>query len=165
VDHETSAQLELLKVELASIQGGIRGLDTILFQIKGWCVTTCVAVAGVALAAKSPELLLAAVGAIIGFWLVDAHYKPVQRVFIERDAHIEVRLKGRKPIEVLRSGDLTVPGLASGFQWSGGSTLRSSLAAHFKRLWREAKIPMGFSFYAVLIVLSSALGVVLLAGD
>jgi hypothetical protein len=165
VDYETSAQLELLKVELASIQGGIRGLDTILFQIKGWCVTICVAVAGVALATKSPELLLVAAGAIIGFWLVDAHYKAVQRVFIERDTHIEVCLKGRKPIEVLRSGDLTVPGLASGFQFSGGFTLRSSLVPHFTRLWREAKVPMGFSFYAVLTVLLSALGVILLAGD
>lgn len=86
---EDAARLELLKIELQSIQTGIRSLDTTLFQIKGWCVTVVVAVAGFALSNNNAALLLIGFGAIMSFWLIDAHHKALQRVFIERNLLIE----------------------------------------------------------------------------
>lgn len=47
---EEEARLALLQTELNSIQNSIRGLDATTFQIKGWCVTTCLAVGGFAVA-------------------------------------------------------------------------------------------------------------------
>jgi hypothetical protein len=53
---EEDARLALLQVELNGIQSSIRSLDTIDFQIKGWCVTTGLAVGGFAVAYKKPAL-------------------------------------------------------------------------------------------------------------
>ena len=36
---EEDARLALLQTELNAIQNAITGLDVIIFQIKGWCVT------------------------------------------------------------------------------------------------------------------------------
>lgn len=113
---ETTAKFELLKLELQSIQAGIRGMDTIMFQIKGWCVTVAVATAGVALTSSHIELVAVGGAAVVGFWLVDAHYKSMQRIFIDRDDRIEEVLARQEPLAALAAGQLHVPGLASSFR-------------------------------------------------
>ena len=59
---EEDARLALLQTELNAIQSAIRGLDTIMFQIKGWCVTAALAIGGVAAAYRKPELLIVGTG-------------------------------------------------------------------------------------------------------
>jgi hypothetical protein len=120
----SEAIMELLKLELQAIQSGIRGLDTILFQIKGWCVTVTVAIAGFALANDRAKLLFLGLAVVVAFWLVDAHYKSVQRVFINRDREIQSKLEGKDPLVVLESYTLKVPGLAPGFAFKGSSEIR-----------------------------------------
>lgn len=143
---ETEAKFELLKVELQSIQLGIRGIDTILFQIRGWCVTVTLAVAGLALTNKRPALLLLGVAAVVGFWVVDAQNKTNQRVHARRDREIQRALMGQSPLAALESGELVVPGLASG--WDRGG-FRSDLSA----LSHEARKPTIAGFYCLIVIL------------
>ena len=157
---EMSAQFDLLKLEMTSIQAGVRGIDAILFQVKGWCVTICVASAGLALTTKTIGLLAVGTGAALGFWLVDAHYKSVQRVFIERDAVIETALAGKDPIAVLRDGGLIVPGLGSAFRTDDSFTFGQKVRLEVRRLWREARLPLTFGVYLVILVLLGTLAVV-----
>src|SRR5688572_5681293 len=85
---ETQAKFELLKIELQSIQTGIRGIDTILFQIKGWCVTVTLAIAGIALTSERRALILLGLTSVLCFWIVDAQFKTSQRVHMKRDGVI-----------------------------------------------------------------------------
>lgn len=151
------ARFELLKLELASIQSGIRGLDSILFQIKGWCVTVCVAIAGATIARGSAELLIASGGAVCGFWLVDANYKSIQRVFIDRDLQIERAVASRDPLSVLNSGALTVPGLASAFRTDDNMGTKGKMTLGLTRIHKEALLPITFGFYLMLLILLSLL--------
>jgi hypothetical protein len=64
---EEEARLALLQTELNAIQNSIRNFDSILLQIKGWCVTTSLAVGGFAVAYHKPALILVGLGAILGF--------------------------------------------------------------------------------------------------
>lgn len=59
---EEEARLALLQTGLQAIQSAIRSLDTITFQIKGWCVTTALAIGGFAAAYHKPALLLVGAG-------------------------------------------------------------------------------------------------------
>jgi hypothetical protein len=168
VDDETAARFDLLKIELATIQGGIRGIDSILFQVKGWCVTVCVAVAGVALSQKSAVLTAVAGAAVVGFWLVDAHYKSLQRVFITRDNAIEDALKEVGPLAALRSGSLRVPATASRFrdhpdrQYNPQATrLDQKVKIEMRLLWAEARLPLTFGLYVVLGLLLGSLALVI----
>jgi len=157
---ETTAKFDLLKLELQSIQAGIRGMDTIMFQIKGWCVTVAVATAGVALTSSHIELVAVGGAAVVGFWLVDAHYKSMQRIFIDRDDRIEEILAGQEPLAALAAGELHVPGLASSFRNPGQSSFSQNLQNEFGLLWREAKIPLTFGLYLFILVLLGALALV-----
>jgi hypothetical protein len=78
---EEEARLALLQTELNSIQNSIRGLDAITFQIKGWCVTTCLAVGGFAIAYHKPALLLIGEAAALGFFMINCQFKMIQRPF------------------------------------------------------------------------------------
>jgi hypothetical protein len=63
---EPDVRLALLQVELASLESGIRGFDTIAFQVKGWCVTATLAIAGFAVSGRKRLLIVGAV-AVVGF--------------------------------------------------------------------------------------------------
>jgi hypothetical protein len=68
---EETARLALPQTELTRIHEGIRGLDTMIFQIKGWCITAALAIGGFAVVYHRPALLLVGAEAVIGFYLVD----------------------------------------------------------------------------------------------
>jgi hypothetical protein len=156
----TTAKFELLKLELQSIQAGIRGMDTIMFQIKGWCVTVAVATAGFALTSSHIELVAVGGAAVVGFWLVDAHYKSIQRVFIDRNNRIEEIVAGQDPITALNMGHLRVPELGFCFRGSDQSSYWKNLKNEFGRLWREARIPLTFGLYLFILALLGGLALV-----
>jgi hypothetical protein len=146
------AKFELLKIEMQSIQQGIRGIDGILFQIKGWCVTVTVAIAGFSLTGDRWPLIVFGMAAVLAFWMVDAHYKSVQRIYIDRDQAIEKVLGKHGPLEALRTGSLKVPGLASEFS-------RSGFKDEMRYLWKEVRNPITFGLYVLILLM---LGVYLL---
>lgn len=72
---EEDARFELLKTELNAVQSSIQNLDTIVFQIKGWCVTAALAIGGLATSSHTPALALVGIAAVAGFFLVNCQFK------------------------------------------------------------------------------------------
>jgi hypothetical protein len=147
---ESEAKFELLKQEMQAVQQGIRGLDTALFAIKGWCVTVTAAVAGLAATKDQPLLILVGFAVALTFWLLDAHYKAIQRVYIRRDLRLERILKGADVLELLSSGRLRVPGIASRFIFPRRGFFKRFMF-QLGIIWREAKSPFVFNLYALLV--------------
>src|SRR5580704_7232064 len=143
---EEDARLALLLTELNSIQAAIRSLDTIDFQIKGWCVTTSLAVGGFAVAYHRPALLIVGVGALLGFFLVNCQFKHFQRAFIERNYVIDAELKHSGVMQVLSgAGGVDIVGTAAP-DWKVPGTSKLRFVRHqFAGVLLEARLPNTFS--------------------
>lgn len=115
---ELDARFELMRLELTELQNTIRSYDSILFQVKGWCVTIGVAVAGFAVTSGHRSLLGLAAAVVAGFYVADAYYKSIQRVFIERNRSLARSLSGGIT-QALMNPDLDVWLLGSREFWSG----------------------------------------------
>jgi hypothetical protein len=159
---EEDARLALLQTELQAIQTAIRSLDAITFQIKGWCVTTALAIGGFAAAYHKPALLLVGAGAIIGFWIVNCQYKLVQRAFINRNHAIDSELKKVGIAEVLRGGgSLQIVGTARP-EWRGrDSSVLWRARVHFSELLSEARLPHTFGLYLFILACLTAEAIIL----
>jgi hypothetical protein len=149
---EEDAKFALLQTELNALQNGIRSLDTILFQIKGWCVTTALAVGGFAIAYHHPALIIVGVGAVIGFYMMNCQFKMIQRRFISRNRELDSELKtiGIMPF-INGSGNIEVVGTAA---FRGVNTNESYLRRYiryFPAFWIEARLPDTFSLYLFII--------------
>ena|SRR5215467_7591546 len=162
---EEDARLALLQTELQAIQSAIRGLDTITFQIKGWCVTTSLAVGGFAVAYHIPALLLVGGAAVVGFYLVNCQFKYIQRNFIDRNYEIDSALRKTGVMEFLRgNGSLQVVGTAVPLwekrnlpsSWPG--RVRHSLLD----LLSEGLLPNTFGLYLFILVCLVAEAIILL---
>jgi len=135
--------------ELNGIQAAIRSFDTIDFQIKGWCVTTSLAIGGFAAAYHRPGLLAVGAAAIIGFFLINCQFKHIQRAFIRRNIEIDSALKSTGVMDVLKS--------AGGIEIVGTAAPPSNVLADDKmlRILRnqltgilfEARLPNTFTLY------------------
>jgi hypothetical protein len=152
---EEDARLALLQTELQAIQSAIRGLDTITFQIKGWCVTTSLAVGGFAVAYHIPALLLVGGAAVIGFYLVNCQFKYIQRNFIDRNYEIDSALRKTGLMEFLRGhGGLQVVGTAAPL-WKKRN-LPSSWPGRVRHnlldLLSEGLLPNTFGLYLFILV-------------
>lgn len=150
---EEDARLALLQTELNALQSAIRGMDSTMFQIKGWCVTAALAIGGFAVAYHKAALLVVGAGAVVGFYLVDCQFKMVQRVFIKRNQELDAELKNVGIMQVLKgAGNITIVGTASP-QWSfsQGSYIER-IKRHFPALWSEALSPNTFSLYLFILV-------------
>jgi hypothetical protein len=110
---EEDARLELLKTELNAVQSSIQNLDTIVFQIKGWCVTAALAIGGFAVSSHTPALALIGIAAVAGFFLVNCQFKMIQRAFIKRNKAIADELRSVGIMQVLKGvGTLEIVGAA-----------------------------------------------------
>lgn len=149
---EEDARLELLKSELSSVHSSIQSLDTIVFQIKGWCVTAALAIGGFAVSSHTPALTLIGAAAVVGFFLVNCQFKMIQRAFIRHNKALAYELRSTGIMQVLRGeGALqivgaVVPDLRRGV--SSGERARSLLSD----IWHEARLPNTFSLYLFLFV-------------
>jgi hypothetical protein len=150
---EDDARLVLLQTELNAVQSAIRGLDTVLFQIKGWCVTAALAIGGFAVAYRKPGLLIVGMGAVIGFFLVNCQFKMIQRTFIERNQALDSELKTTGIMQVLKgAGTIDIVGTAAP-QWSDvGSSFRRRIIRNLPAFWFEARLPDTFSIYLFILV-------------
>jgi hypothetical protein len=158
---ETEMRFQLLLRELESIQQGIRAMDNAMFAIKGWCVTVDAAIVGVAINKGQPLLLLAGLIATICFWLLDSHFKAVQRIYILRDLDLESKLRVKPFTDVLAADSPIVPGLASLF---GGPPMGfwKNFAFEAGLTLREARTPIVFNLYALVTVSLGMVAAVLL---
>jgi len=161
---EEDARLTLLQTELDGIQGAIRALDTIDFQIKGWCVTTGLAIGGFAVAYKKPALLLIGMAAVIGFFLVNCQFKGIQRVFIIRNKSIDSDLKKTGIMDFLHgNGALEVVG-TSRPEWltvRRGSSWSTRARNEIARILLEGRLPNTFGLYLFILVCLGAEALIL----
>lgn len=152
---EEEARLTLLQTELNALQAGIRNLDTIMFQIKGWSVTASLAIGGFAVAYHQPALLAIGSAAVVGFFLVNCQFRVVQRAFINRNKSIDSELANVGLMEVLRGqGTFDILGTAP-LDLKG----RDSALSYYQMIrnnlpdfWQEARMPNTFSIYLFIIV-------------
>jgi hypothetical protein len=164
---EEDARLALLQAELSDIQSGIRGLDTILFQIKGWCVTASLAIGGFAASNHQPELLIIGAGAVAGFYLVQCQFKLIQRAFIRRNREIDSELKRTGIMQFLKgAGTFEVFGtIPLDLYPTGSPTSSSSLFEQIRdnlpAFWMEARLPSSFSLYLFILACLAVEGIVL----
>jgi hypothetical protein len=163
---EEDAKLALLQTELQAIQENIRSLDSIVFQIKGWCVTTSLAVAGFAAAYNRPSLLLVGAGAVIGFLIVNCQFKMIQRYFFDRNYAIDSELTAHGIMKFLKNEHgLKVVGTATlGSRRHGTSALRS-YRQYFTDLLHEALRANTFSLYVFVLVCLGIEAAILLHGQ
>lgn len=101
---EEEARLALLQTELNNLQSNLRNMDSIILQIKGWCVTASLAIGGFAITSHKPALLLVGEVAIVGFFLINCQFRMAQRRTIERNWDIDSELKKVGVMQVLKGG-------------------------------------------------------------
>jgi hypothetical protein len=146
---EEEARLALLQTELNAIQASIRNFDSILLQIKGWCVTTALAVGGFAVAYHKPALILVGLGAVLGFFMINCQFRVFQRGTVKRNRRIDSELKNVGIMQVLKgAGGFDIVGTASGdlIQY-GDASLLEKVRKGLPDIWFEAKRPSNFSLY------------------
>jgi hypothetical protein len=161
---EEDAQLELLKVELNSVQEGIRGLDTIAFQIKGWSVTVSLAIGGFAASSRQPALALIGIVALIGFFGVDCQFKGIQRAFIDRNKSLDTELRTVGIMPVLQgAGTLKITGTAVPDFYRQRRPGRGRTRHFLLSLWHEARLANTFGLYLFLLLCLIGETIILLA--
>ncbi len=109
----------LLKQEIDNLQTGIYSYDKILFTIKGWAITVFAGFITLAVQQGKPLLLLFAAIAVILFWILDALFKSIQRVYIARYNQIEEYLSGQEFVDALLRrdfNDFVFPQIGVSFQ-------------------------------------------------
>ncbi|MDR0345196.1 MAG: hypothetical protein LBI49_19205 [Nocardiopsaceae bacterium] len=150
---EEEVRLALLQTELNGIHAAIRGLDTILFQIKGWCVTAALAIGGFAVAYRHPALIVAGMAAVAGFYLMNCQFKMLQRSFIKRNQSLEAELKRTGLMQFVRgAGSIEVVGTAAPEWPRAGTSTRHRVVRHLPEFWHEARLPDSYSLYLFILV-------------
>ena len=146
---ETEARFSLLQKEIEYIQQGIRAFDTVTFQVKGWCITVAGAIGGLAASQQQRAITTLALATTAAFWLVDAHYKSVQRTFLQYQAALERKLAGKEILDLLARGAVLVPNLSRGLldhrhpvKTNWGRTKREVAL-----VWKEASRPLTYNLY------------------
>jgi hypothetical protein len=149
---EEEARLELLKAELNAVQSSIQSFDTIVFQIKGWCVTVALAIGGFAVSGHTPALTLIGIAAIIGFFLMNCQFKTIQRKFIRRNAALAGEVSSVGIMQVLQgAGTLAITGAAvPEFRRRAGLPFRDWARSSLYEIGYEASLANTFSLYLFL---------------
>lgn len=149
---EEDARFTLLQIELNVIQSAIRSLDTIMFQIRGWCVTASLAIGGFAVAYHKPGLLLIGAGAVAGFFLTNCQFMGIQRAFINKNATINSELKAGI-LEFLKDGgSLEITGTAIPLWRTRGPSARERAVSWYFIFLFEARRPNMFGLYLFIMV-------------
>jgi hypothetical protein len=147
---EEDARLALLQTELNSLQNTIRAFDAMAFQIKGWCVTTALAVGGFAVVYHKLALLVVGLGAVLGFFIIESQIRMIQRAFISRNGQIANELIDVGIMDVLKgAGSLRIVGTGVRFS-PHKAAFRSRLPARLPDLRAEMGNVSTLSLYLLI---------------
>lgn len=109
-------KFQILKQELETVQTGIDIYNRTLFTIKGWAITLFTGfMIFIAQYKKTGDFVILAMGVVIVlFWIQDAMFKSLQKVYIERSGEIETYLKSVNfendlAAQNFNSGEITFP--------------------------------------------------------
>lgn len=82
-------QLDILKLEIETINSTIRQMDAMTEKIKNWAILIWAAATGATITTPDMNPYIAFTAAIpLAFWFVDAWYRRIQRRFIWRSSQI-----------------------------------------------------------------------------
>lgn len=127
-------------------------MDTIVFQIKGWCVTAALAIGGFAISTHTPALTLIGMVAVTGFYLINSQFKVIQRQFIRRNHALDAELKDVGIMQVLSGkGSLKIVGTAT-LEFQKDTSYWRSFRSAFSKMTHEARMPSTFTLYAFLLL-------------
>ena len=118
MNDEFDYKFELLKQEMETLQNGIRTYDSNLFTIKGWAVTIFSTAVYFSIQARQPIYLMLGAMSVLLFWMIDAVFKAVQRIYILRYNKIEQYLQSPRFAQAVANHsfkDFIIPDVGSGF--------------------------------------------------
>ena len=82
-------QLDILKIEIETVNASIRQMDKMGESIKNWAILIWAAATGASITQDKLNLYIILTAAIpLAFWLVDTWYRRIQRKFIWRSIQI-----------------------------------------------------------------------------
>ena len=93
MNEESQIKLDLLKHEMDSVQNNLRAYGQIQFTIKGWAITLFSGFIYFAVKEQQPIFLGLCALTVVLFWLLDAIFKSIQTVYIDRARKIEAFLQ------------------------------------------------------------------------
>ena len=159
MNDEFDYKFELLKQEMEILQNGIRTYDSNLFTIKGWAITVFSAAIYFSLQARRPVYLVLSAASVLLFWMVDAVFKTVQRIYISRYNKIEQFLQSPQFAQAVAERsfkDFIIPDVSGGFH------LRTS------KMWpailQAAIVLPTMLLYVAMLVLTAGLAIEMLIG-
>jgi hypothetical protein len=93
MNEECAFKLDLLKQEMTSVQENMRAYGQIQFQVKGWAITVVTGGILFALDKNNDKLWMPLILVVLLFWILDALFKSIQHVYIDRATEIECFLQ------------------------------------------------------------------------
>jgi hypothetical protein len=116
MDDNFKFKFELLKQEMDSVQKGIHTYGQLQFTIKGWAITLFSGFVIFALDKDMWVILVVGAAVVIFFWFLDASFKGLQKVYLDRAKKIERFLQKVEPAKGERAFEnFRVPNTESGF--------------------------------------------------
>lgn len=149
---EFKYKFELLKDEIGHIQSSISAYDNILFIIKGWAITIFSGFVIFAIDKNKPVFLAFTAAAVILFWILDALFKSMQRVYIDRNNLIEGYLQSREFSNAIRFqifGNFLSPNI--------GSSFRVKPMQKYINLWKAMFLMHNVLLYLPMLVILAGL--------
>jgi hypothetical protein len=122
MDDEFQYRYDLMKQEIDTLQNGIRTYDGMLFTIKGWAITIFSAFIFFAADKQQPAFLPFCAISVILFWLLDATYRTIQTVYINRYNEIERFLQGSEFSHAVKERNFKnfhIPNVGASFKVTG----------------------------------------------
>jgi hypothetical protein len=150
---EFNFKFELLKREMDAVQSGIRTYGQVQFTIKGWAITLFSGFIFFAAKEKQPVFLGLCAMAVILFWTLDAIFKSIQRVYIDRAVEIETWLHNVKfasDMDPLKG--LSIPNIDTMFE-------QLSVSAKLKNFLRAGLTTQLSLLYFVMLIVVAVVAV------
>lgn len=149
-------QLDLLKMEIQSIDNVIARMDEMAQASKNWAITLWTG--SIAFTLSQPEIrkfvIVSAITPIL-FWYMDAYFRRLQTRSIFRMQKIREFLNSKKLTSSFEKNELIdfIIYDTTGTQYKGGKEYKK-----FTSLWRTLGYPEVRNFYFVQILISIAIG-------
>ena len=136
---EFDYKYELLLKEIDILQSNIRSYDSIIFTIKGWCITIFSGFLFFSAKENQAIYLFFAALAVVLFWTLDATFKGFQRKFIVRYNRIEHFFRAGKFDDAIKKksfGKFNLPDVGARFSVSDAKAKTNPFRAAF--FWHTA---------------------------
>jgi hypothetical protein len=150
---EEDVRLALLLAELNTVQNQLRNRDSQIFQIKGWCVTTSLAVSGFAIAYHRPELLAVGAGTVLGFYLLDCQFRYYWRRADRHNRALDAHLKRIGLMNAVQgNGEINIVGTAAEHLSEASPITGNRFQQYSGRIAHEAVRPATFAIYLFILI-------------